>query len=130
MITFALPWPPSLNHAWRRVGARTVLAKSQRAYREAVERALSDEKLVDDDYPAAPVSCPLNGPLAVSLRLFAPNRRAYDIDNRPKPVLDALTKAGFWGDDGQINILTISRQPPSRDNSRVEVCVWRSVPMG
>lgn len=56
---------------------------------------------------------PLAGPLSVSLTFYMPRLKKTpvsavyhvekpDRDNLDKAVLDALTKAGFWGDDCQI----------------------------
>jgi crossover junction endodeoxyribonuclease RusA len=33
-----------------------------------------------------------------------------DLDNLPKGMLDALTHAGVWGDDSQIDDLQVTRQ--------------------
>ncbi|HAW4327604.1 TPA: RusA family crossover junction endodeoxyribonuclease [Escherichia coli] len=35
--------------------------------------------------------------------------RKRDLDNLPKAVFDALTSAGFWLDDGQIDDMRIKR---------------------
>lgn len=128
MIAFELPFPPSLNHAWRRVGARTVLAKAQRDYRRNVAGVLAWGELRDDDAPMAPLTVPLAGRLAVALRFFEPNRIKRDLDNLPKAALDALTHAGLWRDDAQIDCLMLSRAGVSSDRPRVVVQVWRHPP--
>ncbi len=128
MIEFELPFPPSLNHAWRRVGAKTVLAKAQRAYRQRVQCALPWNELHDDDAPLAPLTVPLPGRLAVALRFFEPNRLRRDLDNLPKAALDALTHAGLWRDDSQIDCLMLVRVGVSPDRPRVVVRVWRYAP--
>jgi crossover junction endodeoxyribonuclease RusA len=51
-------------------------------------------------------------PLAVTLRVHAPDRRARDLDNLPKALLDALTHAGLWEDDSLIDELHIFRCGP------------------
>lgn len=38
-----------------------------------------------------------------------PDRRVRDLDNLPKAVLDAITAAGVWDDDGQIDFLSVKR---------------------
>lgn len=128
MIEFELPFPPTLNLAWRRVGKNTVLAKPQREYRKAVAGALPWSELHDADSPLATLAFPLPGRLAVALRFFEPNRLKRDLDNLPKAVLDALTQAGLWLDDAQIDCLMLARIGVSPDRPRVVVRVWRYAP--
>ena len=128
MIEFDLPFPPTLNHAWRRVGAKTVLAKAQREYRQRVQRALPWQELHDDAAPLAALALPLTGRLAVALRFYEPNRLKRDLDNLPKAALDALTHAGLWGDDSQIDCLMLARAGVSQERPRVVVRVWRYAP--
>ena len=49
-----------------------------------------------------------------------------DLDNLWKCLLDALTQAGVWGDDSQIDDLHIVRLPtpetPTRGTVKVSVC--------
>ena len=51
-------------------------------------------------------------PLEVALRLFPPHNRSYDIDNRIKPTLDAMTRAGLWIDDRYVRKLTVTACVP------------------
>lgn len=59
----------------------------------------------------------LTGPVTVGLvitvkrpktsKLSAPKP---DVDNYAKAVLDAMTKAGVWGDDAQVEFLAVKKQ--------------------
>ena len=100
MIELTLPWPPSVNTVWRRVGNRTVLSKRGREYRREVAAAIAEQWQGD----------PLTGRLAVELNLWAPDRRKRDIDNSLKAALDALTHAGVWDDDELIDRLVVTRR--------------------
>jgi crossover junction endodeoxyribonuclease RusA len=52
---------------------------------------------------------PIIGRVKVRIELFAPTKRRYDIDNMVKAVHDALTHAGVWVDDEQVDELTVMR---------------------
>lgn len=100
-----LPWPPSVNKIWRMAtinGApRMLLSAEGRKYREAVlTTALACYGSVR----------PLEGRLRVHLLACPPDRRRRDLDNVAKAILDALTHAGVWNDDEQIDVLRIERQ--------------------
>lgn len=47
--------------------------------------------------------------LKVAVMVYPPDRRARDLDNLGKALLDALTKARVWADDSQIDHLTFRR---------------------
>lgn len=101
MLTLTLPYPPSVNHYWRRAGARTVLSREGREYRRRVGSLL-----------AARRAAPLSGALRVLVELHPPDARRRDLDNCLKALLDALEHAGVYHDDGQIAELSIARRPP------------------
>lgn len=83
--------PPSVNTLWRRnPRGGMYLNKTARAYYDLVARAVGDAKLSETWD-------------AVSVWIFVrPTRKAGDVDNYIKPVLDGLTKAGFWRDDAVV----------------------------
>lgn len=97
-----LPFPPSLNRAYRAAAGRVLLSKPARQYAVAVRNAL----------PAGRVER-LEGRLSVLVRLHPSARLArsdrWDVANREKLLCDSLTKAGFWRDDSQIDQLTVVR---------------------
>lgn len=51
----------------------------------------------------------LYGRIEVSMIAYPPDNRSRDIDNLIKACLDAMTHAGVWVDDSQIDILSIRR---------------------
>jgi crossover junction endodeoxyribonuclease RusA len=99
MLEFELPYPPSVNHYWRRVGARTLISRGGRAFRMEVCSIL-----------AAHGIRPLDGPLVVEVAVHPPDRRRRDIDNLQKALLDALAHGGAYHDDSQIARLAIERR--------------------
>jgi crossover junction endodeoxyribonuclease RusA len=98
MIELELPFPPSVNHYYRRVGPRTLISREGRRFRERVCAVLAATR-VD----------PLAGPLTVEIEIYPPDRRRRDIDNVQKALLDALQHGGAYRDDSQIEDLRIKR---------------------
>ena len=96
-----LPYPPSINHYWRRVGQRTLISREGRRFRERVVALLARR-------PGGP----LLGPLAVDVEVYPPDNRRRDIDNVQKALLDALQHGGVYADDSQIVRLTITKCEP------------------
>lgn len=101
MIELELPYPPSVNHYWRRVGARTLISRGGRAFRQAVCSIL-----------AARGVQPFAGQLEVMIELFPPDRRRRDVDNTQKALLDALAHGGVYHDDSQIVHLDTWKRHP------------------
>jgi len=93
-----LPYPPSVNHYWRRVGARTLISRGGRRYRKDVCAALAADRVA-----------PMEGRLAVRVVVRPPDRRRRDLDNVGKALLDALEHGGAYRDDAQIDRLVLER---------------------
>ena len=109
-VQLTLPWPPSVNRYWRSVpmgrgrGVRVLISREGRAFRkDAVARLARFRR-----------RAPLSGRLDVRIELCTPTRRALDIDNRLKALLDAMQHAGVYRDDGQIDRLLVERGPVTR----------------
>ena len=51
----------------------------------------------------------LTGGLQVQVQAYMPDKRKRDLDNTLKAVFDAMTHAGVWKDDSQIDDLRIVR---------------------
>lgn len=109
-MKLVLPWPPSVNHYWRRVGARTLISRHGRKYKLDVAAACIAKR-----------TRPSGERLSVSIVAFPPDRRRRDLDNLFKPVLDSL--AGYaYDDDSQIDLLTIERGPTT-DGGLIHVTI-------
>lgn len=96
-LRLELPWPPSINHYWRRHGH--VIHVSTAGTRFARLCGLA----VRSQFCAAPI----DQPVAVLVEAWAATRSVWDVDNRVKPLLDALTRAELWVDDSVVRDLRI-----------------------
>lgn len=97
MIDLSLPWPPSVNRYWRTFQGRMIISAEGRTYRKAV----ADQVLIQRGAKH------YQGKLKVQIEAWRPDNRRRDLDNLLKAVLDSLTHAGVWEDDGNIVDLRI-----------------------
>ena len=102
---FTLPYPPSVNHYWRKWNNRMVISREGRAYRKDVCARLAPG--MGGNGPRKP---PSGGRVALAMDAFPPDRRRRDLDNIQKPLLDALEHAGVYEDDSQIDLLLTQRR--------------------
>lgn len=97
----SLPWPPTVNTYWRHAnrGGTTIvyIAKEGQIYRTAVQGLIANKRKLH------------TGRLKVEIEAWPPDKRKRDLDNILKSLLDAMTYAGIWEDDSQIDDLRIYR---------------------
>ncbi len=103
MIEVELPFPPSVNHYYRRVGPRTLISREGRRFRERVCALLASLGIAG-----------LEGPLHLEIEVYPPNGQRRDIDNVQKALLDAIQHGGLYADDSQIKKLNIEMRGPVR----------------
>lgn len=105
MLHITLPWPPSLNRYWAPLphGRGMMLTKDARTYRKLAAEALWKVLGRRTDDPLMTV------PVRLDVELRAPDRRARDLDNHLKAIQDVLTNYNVWGDDSQVDELTVRR---------------------
>jgi crossover junction endodeoxyribonuclease RusA len=103
-MILTLPFPPSLNHYYRHVGAKVLVSADGRAYRDAVGLSVLQQ---------CGIPTKLLGRLHVRVLVFPPDNRRRDLDNTMKALLDAIQASGVYGDDSQIDHLEITRMPPA-----------------
>lgn len=93
-----LPYPPSINHYYGRAGNRVYMKPAGVTFREHVMWLIKQKNLQAVD-----------GRLCVVMVVCPPDRRARDLDNVTKAVLDSLQHAGVYKNDSQIDELTVRR---------------------
>lgn len=111
-VEFSVPIPPTINHA---VGSRGKGRFLTKAYKEFLWDVASEWSRVK---PAGwnPLSR-----FGILIELHFETRRKCDIDNRVKPLLDALTRAGVWSDDSQVDEIVVTRETIDKERPRADV---------
>ena len=109
-----LPWPPSANHYYRRVGPRTLISREGRAYRREICAMLRDIGVQ-----------PLDGELKMVVDAYPPDKRRRDLDNLQKSLWDALQHGGAYHDDSQIKDFECHMREPHRPDGKVKVRLAR-----
>ncbi len=99
MIALTLPLPPSINHYYGHSGNRKFISKAGKKFRAKVQEivTLAGHKTIE-------------GRVSMMVAIYPATRRKQDLDNRAKSLQDALTHAGVWIDDEQIDDLHLIRK--------------------
>lgn len=108
LFELTLPWPPSVNHVWRRGrNGNVYLDPRVEGFRLGVLVACRKQGVV---------SPRLSGRLAVEVDCYQPQRMTrLDLGNLDKALMDSLTAAGVWVDDEQIDDVRYRRCDRHRD---------------
>ena len=102
-MILSLPWPPSVNVYWRNVGGRVLISREGRAYARVVYGCALEQSMTTLSVGRKVFVVPVS----VDIIAYPPNRARRDLDNLPKAILDALTKARVWEDDSLVRDLRI-----------------------
>ncbi|EOT1503432.1 RusA family crossover junction endodeoxyribonuclease [Enterobacter hormaechei] len=123
-MKLVLPFPPSVNTYWRApnkgpLKGRHLISAKGRAYQSAACVAIVEQLRF--------LPKPSTAPAAVEIILYPPDERRRDIDNYNKALFDALTHAGIWEDDCQVQRMLVEWGPKVR-GGRVEISITRHQP--
>ena len=115
---FTLPYPPTVNHYHQPVlqgrGVRIIKGAKARAYQADAVAAIVSAGIDAEG---------IDGPVRITITLNPPTLARYDVDGRPKGILDAITAAGFWIDDSQVQSMTVEKGEKVKGGNAV-VKVW------
>ena len=119
-VSIRLPMPPSANRYWEswvRPGTTRAMVHVGNEGQCFTEAVIAAWKSHFDGWPPEPTTARLRLLVSVSY----PTKAAVDLDNRVKPLQDALKKAGVYVDDSQIDDLRVIRGPISPAGGFVEI---------
>ena len=102
-IKLILPFPPSNNQYYRKVGNNIVISEKGKAYKKAVIEHLERIGMA---------GLKLDYPMMVHVMLTPPDKRTRDSDNFLKGMFDSITNARLWLDDSQVVEHTVRFAPP------------------
>jgi Holliday junction resolvase RusA-like endonuclease len=120
-IYLSCPFPPSANRIWRAVGGKNIKSKEYRDWKAEAEWRLALQMPKGGERPIWLRQLPLS----LTIALTPSDDRKWDIDNRIKPVCDALQGAGWFKDDSQIHHLIVMRLPKA-DERACQLMLCRS----
>ena len=102
-MILSLPWPPSVNVYWRNVAGKVLISREGRAYARVVYGCALEQSMTTLSVGRKVFVVPVS----VDIIAYPPNRARRDLDNLPKAILDALTKARVWEDESLVHDLRI-----------------------
>jgi len=108
---FILPIPPANNRYYRHARGRTYLSAEGKAYKQEI-------KLL-----ARPIM--LKGPLRIEVEIHPRDNRKRDIDGYQKGLFDALTFAGIWEDDSQVDEMEFVRGENNKGNPHLKIKIFK-----
>ena len=109
-----IPFPPTLNHNIGRRGGRYFQSGEYKSFISQVGWLW---------LKAVPMNWSKESRYSVVVELIYNTRRRYDVDNRVKPILDALTHAGTWNDDAQVDEILVVRGEVDKERPRAQVWI-------
>lgn len=116
-----IPFPPTLNHNIGRKGARYFQSGEYKSFLSQVGWLWLKAK---------PQDWSKESRYSVAIELVYNTRRRYDVDNRVKPILDALTHAGTWNDDAQVDEILVVRGEVDKENPHAKIWIEARKPRG
>ncbi len=124
-MKLVLPFPPSVNTYWRApnkgpLKGRHLISAKGRAYQSAACVAIVEQLRF--------LPKPSTAPAAVEIILYPPDERRRDVDNYNKALFDALTHAGIWEDDSQVQKMLVE-WGPKVPGGRVEISIKKHEPL-
>ncbi len=103
--------PPTVNSMYRTSEQHRYKQQAVKDWQEDIAGLLSEQW--------KPIKFPYRKRAAVSIDFIVADRRAWDIDNRIKALLDCLEIAGVLRNDSQIDSLQVTRHKGEKNITRI-----------
>lgn len=114
-LVLELPFPPTVNTYWRRVGNSTKISEKGRKYARDISWLTRGKKIQEGKR------------VSIFVEAFMPDKRSRDLDNLFKALLDSLVKAGVLVDDSIIDELRIVRREVVKNGLvKVHIGEWQN----
>ena len=115
-----LPFPPSLNHYWRKDRNGMHISDEGRKYVAIIQQlALLNGRGDTERYLRVYRTPEPKQRLKVRAVFYCPDNARRDLDNMFKVIFDCLTKAKVWADDSQVFDLN-ARKFMKRDYTNIQ----------
>lgn len=93
-------YPPTINTYYTRTQRGLFISTKGRKFRD---------ELIKDFHEQLGGMSKITGKVRIDVIAWVPDNRVRDLDNIMKPVMDAMTHAGFWEDDCQVDQMCVYR---------------------
>lgn len=112
-------YPPSVNNYYVRTQRGMYISEKGRKFRDA---------LMEDCHNQLNGMDKISGKVRVDVIAWSPDKRKRDLDNLVKPIQDALTHAGIWVDDCQVDQLCVYRGNVVSPNGALYIRISEAAP--
>lgn len=93
-------YPPTVNNYYVKTQRGIHISQKGRKFRD---------QLITDFHEQLEGMPKIEGKVRIDVIAWVPDNRKRDLDNLMKPVMDAMTHAGFWSDDSQVDQMSVYR---------------------
>jgi len=109
--------PPTVNTMYRSSGTYTYKQQDVKDWQEDIAGLLNEQ------WTAGKV--PYNERIAVKIEFTVKGKKAWDIDNRIKALLDCLEMAGVIMNDNQIDSLHVTRHRGDKNKTKITLMEYK-----
>lgn len=113
-------YPPTVNNYYQKTQRGLFISQKGRKFRD---------QLCSDFHEQLSGMEPIQGKVRIDVIAWVPDNRRRDLDNIMKPIMDAMTHAGMWDDDSQVDQMCVYRGAKSAPNGAIYIRVDEAAPI-